>query len=72
MMLKERRPKGGRKGDVGVAGEMDDDQKEGQIRTPGKSQIESKLETTDNDETTKGLKSDETKEQVEKVSAVST
>jgi hypothetical protein len=71
MMLKERRPKGGRKGDAGVVGAITDDQKEGQIRTPGKTQVESKVDRMDDGETIKTVKSDENKEQVEKVTVVS-
>jgi hypothetical protein len=70
MMSKERRPKGGRKSDAGVVGAITDDQKEGQIGTPGKGEVEGKVEKTNDGETSAGQKSDENKEQVEKVTIV--
>jgi hypothetical protein len=50
MMLKERRPKGGRKGEAEVTGETSQDQKVVERGTPGDGEVRGKVEKTENGE----------------------
>jgi hypothetical protein len=67
MMLKERRPKGGRKGEGGVRGEIIENQKAGESIKPGKDEVVGKAEKTENDDKSGVQKSNERNGQEDKV-----